>query len=210
MTIITAHIASTHYDCDFICQRRVIGSSKSAHRLPRDERTAEHPSHLQNDKAVIRLSTGYHHRVETLSRAERRRRLRVPMAPWDSIRASSLPAFFPLSLSLSLLRLISSDDDVIRPSHVTLNCSIISQLLSQPITSAVVPEAFVSTRNLRQTLMSGIFTDRARGSDRKIRATALFESFCNRQSCLRDITIQSLFPGYNLVSLLFINYHREL
>jgi len=95
------YVASVHYDCDcdFIRQRHVIGSSKSAHRLSRDERAAEHPSHLQNDKAVIRLSTGYHHRVETSSRAERRGRLRVPMALWDYIRVSSLPSrSFPPSL----------------------------------------------------------------------------------------------------------------
>lgn len=78
-------------------------------------------------------------------------------------------SFLPLSplsplflLSLSLLRLISSDDDVIRPSHVTLNCSIISQLLSQPITFAVVLEA--SVLEPTPDITSGIFTDRARGS----------------------------------------------
>lgn len=79
---------------------RVIGSNKSAHRLSRDERAAEHPSHLQNDKAVIRLSTEHQHRVETSLRAERRgqaKGLHGAMGLYQSF----LP-LFPRSLSLSL------------------------------------------------------------------------------------------------------------
>lgn len=197
-------------DCNFIRQFRVIGSSKSAHWLSRDERAVEHPSHLRNDKAVIRLSTGHHH-IAALRLQESRKKGKdkgLSMALWDYIKVSSLLScsFSSSPLSFSL---------IIAPyffrrrrdtsSHVTLNCSIIFQSLSQPITFAVVPETSVLTRKV------GIYArhyvwhlHEARGSNRKIRATALFESFCNRQSCSRDITIQSLFHGYNLVCLLFV------
>ena len=136
-------------DCDFIRQLRVIGSSKSAHWLSRDERAIEHPSHLQ-DKAIIRLSTG--HRVESSSRTKRREKdkgLYDGMGLYQSFLSLFLFFLsFPSPPFPSSLRLISSDDDVIRPSHVTLNCSIIFQSLSQPITFAVVPETSVLTRKV--------------------------------------------------------------
>lgn len=135
------------------------------------------------------------------------------MAPWDSIRlypppslpAPSLPPpTLPCPFSLSSLRLISSDDDVIRPSHVTLNCSIIFQS-SQPITFAVVPEASVSTRNLRQTLRLASSRIKPKVDPTGKYARLLFpRSFHNRrQFCSRDITIQSLFREYNPVCLSF-------
>lgn len=101
-----------------------------------------HRSHLENDKAIIRLSTGYCRHASRLHREQKEGGTEDPHGAKGLYQSSLLPLFPPSSLSLPSSCLISSDDEI-RPSHVTLNCSIISQSLSQPITFAVVPETSI-------------------------------------------------------------------
>lgn len=122
------------------------------------------------------------------------------MAPWDSIRLFP-PLALPSPFSLSSLRLISSDDDVIRPSHVALNCSIIFQSLSQPITCYRKHPYRLGTyaRHYVWHLRESSPVD----PTGKYARLLFPRSFYNRQFCPRDITIQSLFREYNPVCLSF-------
>lgn len=101
-----------------------------------------HRSHLENDKAVIRLSTGYRRHASRLHREQKEGGVGDPHGAMGLYQSSLLSPYPPSSLPLPPSCLISSDDEI-RPSHVTLNCSIISQSLSQPITFAVVPETSI-------------------------------------------------------------------
>lgn len=65
---------------------RIIGSGKSAHCM---SHIRIHRSHLQNDKAVIRLSTGW-------GFIEKRKRGGAENSPWDSINVLFLPLSDPL------------------------------------------------------------------------------------------------------------------
>lgn len=213
LSLLRASSMQSRRDFDSLPSSRVIGSRKSARRRSsRVERVAAHRSHLQKETAVIRLSTG-HHRVE-----EQRAGGRGAEGPHG---AMGLPKFLPsLSLSLALFlpslslsfspvvrcrhraSFVVSSDAKIRPGHVVLNWSIISQSLSQRITFAVL-EASVLARNPSQTLPV-VFLGRAHTWTRSGKRTRVC-FFLPKQSCRLEILRRDLAPRtISSASCLFI------